>query len=165
MQSLEIDKYKEIKLGSLQKEPFAFQTSFEEASLWSEDSWNRMISIFNFGFPETRIIEELDNRYVGMIGILYHERKKVKHVAEIIDFYVQEEYRGKGLGKKLMKKALDEITRKEYIKKIKLTVTVKQQSAIELYKKFGFEEVGKLKDEIINENESIHVLIMEKYLS
>ena len=59
---LELEKYKNIKLGSLQKEPFAFQTTFQEASLWLEESWNRMISIFNFGYPETRIVEEQDGK-------------------------------------------------------------------------------------------------------
>lgn len=56
-------------------------------------------------------------------------------------------YQGKGYGKILMEKVLEEARTKE-IKKIKLSVDEKNSKAYLMYKKYGFEIVEK-KDDII----------------
>jgi RimJ/RimL family protein N-acetyltransferase len=50
------------------------------------------------------------------------------------------------------------------VKKILTNVTVTQKSAQQLYKKLGFVEVGRLKDDLFFDGGYYDGLIMEKYL-
>lgn len=64
---------------------------------------------------------------------LYHRR------GTIFDLYVIKEYRGRGIGKKLLNTAIEDL-KHHGIEIIQLTVINSNKRAIELYKKFGFEE-------------------------
>jgi RimJ/RimL family protein N-acetyltransferase len=50
------------------------------------------------------------------------------------------------------------------IAKIKLAVNSEQQAAIKLYKKFGFEIVGKLEKELFVDGQYYDELMMERHL-
>lgn len=68
--------------------------------------------------------------------------KRNKDNATIYSVYVPKEERGKGIANKLMENLLTELSQKTFLKKVKLTVNTNQTSAVELYKKFGFQEIG-----------------------
>ena len=89
-----------------------------------KDNYNPIINDFInvLGFKE-------DNRYVGFLiyQVLYEN-------AEIIDIFVLDEYRKKGIGTKLLEKMLDN----KSIKNITLEVRIDNNNAISLYNKLGF---------------------------
>lgn len=77
-----------------------------------------------------------DNKYVGFIifSILYE-------AAEIIDLYVNKDYRRRGIAKSL----LNIVINNENVKKITLEVNINNNNAIMLYNSLGFIEVAKRK--------------------
>lgn len=84
----------------------------------------------------------LHNRNV--IGCIAIRKTKDDKVAEIKRMYLYPEYRGKGLGQRLLDLAILDAKTKGY-KKVILDTTVKQKSAIKLYEKNSFsliERVG-----------------------
>lgn len=81
-----------------------------------------------------------NNRVVGWIDIHTTENPRLKHRASM-GMGLLKEYRGQGLGSKLLKAALDH-AKKNGLEKVELHVYTNNQAAIALYKKFGFEEEG-----------------------
>ena len=79
---------------------------------------------------------KIDNKYVAfLINQLLYEK------AEVIDIFVLEEYRRKGIGKAL----LEEMMKDKTIKSVTLEVKESNKNAILLYNSLGFNEVAKRK--------------------
>jgi ribosomal-protein-alanine N-acetyltransferase len=70
-------------------------------------------------------------------GLSMTKRFGLAKKGHIISVAVLEEYRNKGIGKKLIKEALDEV-HKESGKECYLEVRITNVGAIELYKRLGF---------------------------
>jgi ribosomal-protein-alanine N-acetyltransferase len=94
-------------------------------------------------FPHTFLIAEKDGKVAGYImcrieyGLSMTKRFGLAKKGHIISVAVLEEYRNKGIGKKLIKEALDEV-HKESGKECYLEVRITNVGAIELYKRLGF---------------------------
>ncbi|NLR60246.1 GNAT family N-acetyltransferase [Chitinophaga polysaccharea] len=82
-------------------------------------------------------IATADNQMVGAVAILGSSR----HLAQLRWFLIHPDYRGKGLGKRLLQEALDFCREKDY-QKVYLMTTSMQEAAISLYKKAGFRKTG-----------------------
>ena len=78
-----------------------------------------------------------NDKPVGMITYVFKNKTKTKHIANIYGVYVKKEYRGLGIGSKLIKSAISKIMKNKTIIKIKLKVNPKQKAAVNLYMKFG----------------------------
>ena len=97
-------------------------------------------------------------------GISISDRIKVRHITRIFGVYVDQNHRGKGVGKKLLERALELIRQNKDIAKVQLMVNQEQEVAVELYKRIGFIVVGKLKKEIKVNDVFYDELVMEKML-
>ena len=88
------------------------------------------------GLDETadHLLAYLDNQPVGTARIRYPNQ----HTAKVERLAVLSEARGKGLGKKLMEKALDVAAKKN----IEEVVVNAQDYVKSLYEQLGFEQVG-----------------------
>ncbi|WP_145665819.1 bifunctional helix-turn-helix transcriptional regulator/GNAT family N-acetyltransferase [Chitinophaga polysaccharea] len=82
-------------------------------------------------------IATANNQMVGAVAILGSSR----HLAQLRWFLIHPDYRGKGLGKRLLQEALDFCREKDY-QKVYLMTTSMQEAAISLYKKAGFRKTG-----------------------
>ena len=93
------------------------------------------------GLDETadHLLAYLDNQPVGTARIRYLNQ----HTAKVERLAVLSEARGKGLGKKLMEKALDVAAKKN----IEEVVVNAQDYVKSLYEQLGFEQVGERFDE------------------
>jgi ribosomal protein S18 acetylase RimI-like enzyme len=147
---------RDIRLTALQTEPTAFGSSYEEEVNFTEAEWKRRTANALFAL--------LDNRPVGTITYLINERTKTKHIAQIFGVYVDPDYRGHGVGRKMLEKVLDLIGENKNIVKVRLTVNVQRIAAITLYKSSGFVIVGVLKKELRVGEEFYDEVIMEKML-
>ena len=78
----------------------------------------------------------IDDKLVGCVGIVVEKKHKC---AEIEHVLVNPKYRGKGIGKELMKFA-EKQAKKQSIKALRLHVRCKNKRAFKLYKKCGFKE-------------------------
>ncbi|MEI6856743.1 GNAT family N-acetyltransferase [Psychrilyobacter sp.] len=81
-----------------------------------------------------------------VIGIAEYIRGFDGDVVFLYGFSIKKEYRKCGYGEKLLEESI-KIFRENKIKKIGLTVSLKNKSAIELYKKMGFKMEEMLKEE------------------
>jgi DNA-binding MarR family transcriptional regulator/N-acetylglutamate synthase-like GNAT family acetyltransferase len=79
----------------------------------------------------------VNNQIVGSVAILGSSR----HLAQLRWFLIHPDYRGKGLGKKLLQEAIDFCREKRY-QKVYLMTTSMQETAIALYKNAGFRKTG-----------------------
>jgi Acetyltransferases len=102
------------------------------------------------------------NKMVARVALMKGKGRK-SHIAEL-SIAVRNGYRGIGIGKFLMRKAL-EMTRKDKgIKIITLEVLVTNKIAIRLYKKMGFKIVTRLPKRGFYKGRYIGTYVMDYYL-
>ena len=96
-----------------------------------KEKYNPIINDYTF-----IISYKIDNKYVAfLIYQLLYEK------AEVIDIFVLDEYRRKGIAKAL----LNEMLKDKTIKSVTLEVKESNKNAIMLYNSLGFNEVAKRK--------------------
>ncbi len=129
--------FKELRLQMLIEEPHAFTTTYEQVSGYSDEEWRKRTA----SKKASILVIFVDDTPAGMNGLYYKDNEKDK--VTIWGMFVKKEFRGLGLGKKLMDAIEKEIRRDEAVKKINICVMTSQTSAWELYKKQGFMETGR----------------------
>ncbi len=149
--------YRSIRLRALRSDSRAFGSSYEEEKELEPKDWKRRISNAYFALSD-------DDKPVGTIVVFIENRPKTRHIANIFGVYVDKEYRGCGIGRMLLDRALHEVTRKKGIAKVKLQVNTKQVAAVRLYEKFGFKPIGVMKKELRVNSKYYDELCMEKLL-
>ena len=148
--------YRNLRLEALKKDATAFGSSYEEEKKLLESEWKRRTGNTLFALS--------DDNPIGMIAYVFNNKKKIKHIANIFGFYVKEDYRNQGIGRKLIERTLLSIMKNKNIIKINLNVNSKQKSAVRLYKKFGFKIVGVLRKDLFVNGKFYNELIMEKFI-
>ena len=147
---------RDMRLEALHNSPLAFGSSFDEEKLFKANEWKKRI--------KNSIFALLDDKPVGMAVFIINDKIKTRHIANIYGVFVKEEFQGKGIGKKLINGMLNIIHQNKSISKIKLTVNPEQVAAVDLYKQFGFNVVGRLKNELRIDDKFYDELIMEKFI-
>ncbi|MEK9207636.1 MAG: GNAT family N-acetyltransferase, partial [Patescibacteria group bacterium] len=102
----------------------------------------------------------LDGKLAGMNGYYYPERS----IVEIWGMFIRKEFRGMGLGKRLMEEIEKEIRKDGGVKKIQVSVTSSQTAAFELYKKLGFREIKRMPNKIRFNGQSYEEILLEKLI-
>lgn len=105
-----------------------------------DDFWNYQIFKSELENPNSiYFIIKTDNEICGFVGMI-----KVLDIADIMNIVIKKDFRGKGLSKLLIEYIINYCMEND-IKTINLEVSSKNIVAINLYKKYGFEEVGRRK--------------------
>ena len=139
---------KQLRLEALHTEPSAYASSYEDELAYSDDVWdNRVRAAFERDYSMA-LYAEIGGRLVGMVGTSWSDRLKMRHVAEVYAVYVKPSHRGKGIGKTLMRRLLEELKALPQIEKVKLGVTDGNEAAVALYLHLGFEIIGQAKREL-----------------
>lgn len=161
----DFDTLKSLMLGALESDPDAFSVTLDEyqdnSNLW----WESYLYPFLADNQQDMFFGVFEDAVVSMGGVIYEDKKKKSHIASLVWVYTIPEFRGKGFSKIIIKNILDEIQSRKDIKKISLMVAATQVSAVELYKKFGFDLNGVLKKELKSGDKFSDVYIMEKLFS
>ena len=147
-------EYRRLRLEALKTEPSAFGSSPEEESKFTEDVWQKRIKDVLFAVS--------GGTPVGLLSYIFEDRLKTRHVAHIYSFYVTPVYRGRGIGERLLKRALAEIRRHRNAVKVQLSVNPHLRPAVALYKKVGFEVAGRARNELRIGCRYYDMLLMEK---
>jgi len=123
---------------------FGDEMSEEELKLALE---TRSESYFNKAIETDEIfVAEIGNQIVGFIqfGVVSYEEVEAKpEDIELNKIYVDPNYHGQGIGKKLIEAMLSS-KRIKPTSDIYLDVYAKNEKATSLYKKYGFVEIGKV---------------------
>ena len=95
--------------------------------------------------PYVIFVEEQNGQVCGYASLSqYRDRKAFEHTVEI-SIYIKEEYRGTGIGKRLMKYTLDFAKQHPDIWVVISLITGENKTSIYLHEYFGFTFCGQLK--------------------
>ena len=146
-----------IRLGALRSEPAAYSSSYEETLAWTDDLWQERLA------DERRLhlLARAQDRPVGIVGGYTGSEAGDDSVAEVFGMYVTPEYRGRGIGRLLLRSLLDRLSALPRISTIRLGVTETQLPARGLYESMGFRIVGKTAEGIVANSQHYDELIME----
>jgi len=132
----------------------AIVSSIPRRKLWLKDYTMKAraeeFSNLKYSFPLMKdkmkiLVAELKGKIIGYIVMMLGVKDSSTGYphAWIFDLYVEPEYRGRGIAKKLLKIAEDVAIRGGY-KYIGLTVTTDNEVAVRLYSKLGYQEERKI---------------------
>lgn len=91
-------------------------------------------------------------------------KKRSRHIA-VIAISVRKEFRGEGIGKECMRELIKQSRELKGVIILKLTAFADNQKAINLYKKSGFEVVGRLPRQYLRKGKYIDSIVMQRDLS
>ena len=113
----------------------------EKRNLGSEASINRWVIpvIIRYGKFIVAQKGESDSDIIGVCELIRDCKSKGRIF--IFSFYIDRDYRKKGIGKKLLGEVVD-ILKYEGFAEVELTVDPDNESAVGLYKRFGFKKVA-----------------------
>ncbi|MCH1627192.1 GNAT family N-acetyltransferase [Fredinandcohnia quinoae] len=112
----------------------------------------------------TLIVAEINDVVVGSIVFRSNKLKRLSHTGSI-SMSINENYRGLGIGKLLLRALLGWAETHPLIEKVSLGVFSTNQRAISLYQSMGFIEEGrKVKEFKINENKYVDDILMYKFV-
>lgn len=153
---------KHMMLTALETDPDAFSVLLSEYSGHSDFWWETYLFPFLIEDKQEVFFGFEGDEIASMGGLLFDDKIKKEHVASMVWVYTKPEFRGKGYSQKIITEMIDSIKAKPQIKKFALMVASSQTTAIELYKKFGFELNGVMKRELKIGDKYVDVYIMEK---
>ncbi|MCX6723348.1 MAG: GNAT family N-acetyltransferase [Candidatus Staskawiczbacteria bacterium] len=109
------------------------------------------------------LVVEAEEKILGRAWIKKANDQNQEHIGNLV-IHLHGNLRGKGLGEKLLRAILKEGKKVLKIKMVTLGVMGKNMLAINLYKKVGFEEYGKLAKGIRHFEKLDDYTLMVKYL-
>ena len=89
--------------------------------------------------PNTVLVAARDNKHIIGIGTLYSIQKLGMRVGYVEDIVVKQEYRGAGLGRKILEKLIA-VGRKKRLDSIRLSSKPSRIAANKLYQRLGFKK-------------------------
>ena len=128
-------------------------------TLEAERDW---IKRFEDAPSSVYLVAENNGRIVGSCGCHGGTRRVDEHVGSL-GIAVHPDFRGQAIGTQLLQAALD-WARSRDMRRVKLTVFARNDGAIRLYERFGFEIEGRHKNAICKRGELIDTLTMAKLL-
>ena len=104
----------------------------------------QMKTIFAAGIENLReihLLAKLENEVVGAITVKSSKQFRISHIGNIF-IAVKKEYWGYGIGTILLEEVLHWVREIGLLSRLELTVQVRNQAAVHLYKKLGFQIEG-----------------------
>ncbi|THE12611.1 GNAT family N-acetyltransferase [Bacillus timonensis] len=129
--------YWKLRLKALTTDPDAFLVTYHEAI-----SKENPIEEYKKSFQSEYILtfgafEKA--QLVGVVTLVRETRQKIRHRANVVAMYVDDEKRGKGIAKSLLTEAIKVAENISEIEQLYLTVDAENTPAKQLYEKVGFQ--------------------------
>jgi ribosomal protein S18 acetylase RimI-like enzyme len=138
----DVVEFSRLRLEALEREPRAFGESPEQHQTMSPEAIAQRLGSgsdhrnFVLGaFAEARL--------VGMAGFYQGQGAKARHKGHIWGVYVDQEWRGKGVARRLLEGVIQLANAKPEIEQLMLAVASGQDAAKKLYHSLGFEIYGR----------------------
>lgn len=131
--------YHSLRLEALKNHPSYFAASYEEEGNASfkkyEERFKNPKNSYTFG-------AFMDGDLVGIITLIRMPMEKLNHRTSIVAMYTKKEKQGMGIGRALMKRAIEKAKNLKGVEQIHLTLVTTNLAAKKLYSSFGFEVIG-----------------------
>ncbi|PHM26164.1 GNAT family N-acetyltransferase [Xenorhabdus budapestensis] len=148
----DVAAYQQLRFEALRSDPDAFGLTYEEEHTKSEQEFVTILT------DSLVLGAYLNNKLVGMIRFQRGVGYKNSHKGTIWGFYVKPDCRGLKIGEKLIGKLMAIL--EGNVKQISLAVVEENVSAINLYKKFGFEIYGTEPVSLKNDSTYVNMVLM-----
>ncbi len=112
------------------------------------------------GYPQLVAMD--GDKLAGWCDIIPGSKPTTKHVGNM-GVILLPEYRGQGLGEKLIKATI-KVAKKKGVKRVELGVVSDNRNAISLYLKLGFEVEGLKKKDLLLDGEYKDCIMMAKFV-
>ena len=112
------------------------------------------------GSSTTAIVAERGGDLIGSGTLVRHDGRRAHSAG--IGMGVRDDCQGQGIGSRLLEALLDTADNWLNIRRVELTVYTDNAAAIGLYKKFGFEKEGVLRDYAFRDGRFADVLTMAR---
>jgi ribosomal protein S18 acetylase RimI-like enzyme len=159
----EWESYKTLRLESLQNFPLAFATSYQESLNDVDEKWMNYIKSSLENKESIMLCAFSEDKIVGSVTVIWSNRIKTKHVAQLVGMFVSPEFQRQGIGKKLVSEAIEELRKLSQFIKVKLDVVSENDKAIKLYENAGFKKVGELHKELFIDGKYYDLITMERF--
>jgi len=123
----------------------------------------RIIRDMNQADNSLFLIAEAEGQIIGILTLSGAKRRNVRHSA-VLGIAVASEWRGQGIGRRLMAHAIDWARQSGILTRIELHVFARNEIAIALYESLGFKVEGRRRRAVIRDGESIDDLVMSLLL-
>lgn len=140
LQPKDAESYRAARLECLKNFPDRFGSTFEEESRQPKLKFEKIIEedeTDNFMFGAFA-----DGKLIGIAGFSRAERRKTAHRGEIVQMYVNPDFRGQAVGENLLQNVIEEAFALTGIESVELSVVADNAAAIKLYEKLGFKAYG-----------------------
>jgi GNAT superfamily N-acetyltransferase len=133
--------WSELRLEALERELDAFGSSAEDHRKLSLDTIQSRLA----PDPQNKFVlgAFADGKLIGSAGLVREQNIKERHKAWVWGVYVRADWRGKHVGRDLMKGVLDRAPEMTGGEQITLRVATTQATALRLYRSLGFEPFGR----------------------
>ena len=132
--------YREVRLSCLKNVPEYFGSTYEEEVLNPKFMFETFIEN---GSPDHVMFGAFEEeRLIGITGFNRMARQRALHRGELVQVFVDSNYRGQNIGEKLIRRVLEYAFTLEGIEQVQLSVIAGNPSAIKLYEKVGFKTFG-----------------------
>jgi RimJ/RimL family protein N-acetyltransferase len=135
--------------------PDEFTLSLEQERQILADYAKTAIAIF--------LVAEVDGMLVGELTCKGGARQALRHAVSL-GMSVRQEWRNRGVGSRLLEQAIAWAQQSGIVTRIELYVYARNQAAIHLYEKFGFEIEGRRRRAIYQDGAYVDDLIMARML-
>jgi RimJ/RimL family protein N-acetyltransferase len=121
--------------------PTAFISGHDEKALLPLSWWENRLAVSEsanevvFGLWVKDVLS-------GVVGVQFENREKTRHKSTLVGMYVPEQFQKTGYGRALVSAAIAMASERQGVTQMQLTVTEGNNSAIDLYKSFGFQQFG-----------------------
>ena len=137
------DRYRAVRLGTLEDAPSAFATTLEEAQRFPDEVWRQRVSDAAGG-PDSTLFLAVDAQGVD-VGMVAAIRNTVDpSTAELISMWVAPSARRSGAGAELVRRVIEWASESGY-RRVELWVTRGNEAAERLYRGLATTETGDVK--------------------
>ncbi|MGP7815602.1 GNAT family N-acetyltransferase [Niallia sp. 01092] len=127
--------YWQLRLKTLKQNPNAFLVTVEEEENKAQPIKKATIQLKD---PSRLTLGAFyQNQLIGAITLQREVYTKIKHKGSVLSFFVEKDYRGRGIGRGLLEKVIS-IAKLYHIEQLLLSVVATNDNAIQLYESLGF---------------------------
>jgi ribosomal protein S18 acetylase RimI-like enzyme len=131
---------RDIRLRAICDTPDAFAVSLANTLAQSDAGWTTWATVNARGESSIMYVAEDAPLWIGMAGGML-DTAHPEGVADLISVWVDPDYRGRGLGRRLVEQVAA-WARGRAVRRLELWVTEGNTAAIELYSRCGFRVIG-----------------------
>jgi ribosomal protein S18 acetylase RimI-like enzyme len=159
-------EFRALRLEAVTVDPQAIGGSREDEEKRSLESYKDLLEQSQKAEDLWLVFAQQNNELIGVAGAMCKMKhiSVCRHVATLISVYLRPEFRGQGIGERLIRSVLEKLTTSTYVTEVNLFVTTTQIAAINLYKKCGFTTCGKLSNALIISGQTYDQDIMQRHI-